>query len=190
MRATGILCGLLLLLVQACAASPPTDGAKAFVAAGVVLARPSPASLGRSVEAVQLITARRGGETQTFEARLSVSAEALLLVANDAFGQRLLTLRWDGRNLVETDRAGWLPERITGDNILADVFLVHWPREALQAGLQGAELRETDGTRSVFRDGREVIRITRSGDGWSGESRLENRDWHYELLIRSAEIAP
>jgi hypothetical protein len=168
---------------------PPTSGEVAL-APGISLSLPAPADLGRKVEAVQWVAARYRGNLLTFEARLAVDGDALVLVGSDAMGRRLLTLRWTGTAITVTDRADELPDDLRPENILADILLIYWPETALRPHLKGATVRDADGVRSIRSGDAEIIRIVREGDGWSGRARLDNLAWAYDLDIRSAEVKP
>ncbi len=175
------------LFVVACA-SPPRGAQRVAVAPGVTMELPAPAALGRSVEAVQLVTARRDGEIFAFEARLSATPERLLLVGTDAMGRRLMRVVWQDGGL-SVERADWLPEAVRPENVLADVMLLYWPEEALRPGLSGAALDGGSG-RHLRRDGEEVVVIAYDGDPWQGGAVLRNLAWGYEIEVRSALVGP
>jgi hypothetical protein len=187
-----VLVAAILALSRGCAAPaapPPADGDVAL-APGVSLRLPSPATLGRNVEAMQWVAARHRDNVVAFEARIAVNGDSLVLVGSDAMGRRLLTLRRNGDGPVVADRADWLPPDLRPENILADILLIYWPEAALRPRLKGATLGDAEGVRSIRRDGAEIIRIVREGNGWSGRARLDNLAWSYDLDIRSAEATP
>lgn len=189
MRTAAKIFPLLLPLLAACAAPPVNSNAPVPVAPGVALSLPTPAELGRSVDAVQLVTARHGSEVFTFEGRLSVTADAVILVGSDAMGRRAMTLRWSGQAL-EAERAAWLPSDLRPENILADIMLLYWPEPALRRHLHGGAVSVTSDGHLIRRDGTDVVEVHHQGDPWSGVARLANLAWGYEIEVRSQEIAP
>ena len=177
---------LLALALAACSASP--SGAKpeaVTVAPGITLALPAPGELGHGVDAVQLVTARRGGDSFVFECRLSVDGERLLLVGSDSMGRRAMAVRWS-KDGMTVERADWLPDTLRPENILADIMLLYWPEAAVRRGLSGAVLSQTSQGRSIG----ESIAISWQGDPWNGSSRLVNTPWGYEIEVRSARLSP
>jgi hypothetical protein len=155
------------------------------VAPGITLALPMPAELGQGVEAVQLVTARRGGESFVFECRLSVDSQRLLLVGSDSMGRRAMTVRW-GQDGITVEQAEWLPSSVRPENILADIILLHWPEESVRRGLAGATLTQTPQGRRIG----EAIAISWQADPWNGLSRLVNTAWGYEIEVRSVRVGP
>ena len=172
------------LCLAACAGSPSVPE-RVLIAPGVTLALPSPADLGRRVEAVQMVTARHGDLTFLFEGRLSVTPERLLLVGSDPLGRRALTVTWaDGR--MAEERAAWLPDGLRPANILADIILLYWPDGVLRQSLAGAGLEQTTTGRKVGG----VIELSRTGDGWNGTAHLRHLAWDYDIEVRSVVVEP
>ena len=171
---------LLVLALAACASPPPVT-----VARGVELDLPSPGELGRRVEAIQMVTARRGDDVQAFEVRISASPERFLLVGTDSLGRRVMAIDWqDGA--VSVERAPTVFDGLRPENVLADIVLMFWPEQVLRRSVRGAAV-VADG------DGRRVgdaIRVTWAGDPWSGRSRLVNASLGYEIEVRSAVVTP
>lgn len=161
-----------------------TPPGRVRVAPGLSLALPAPGDLGHAVEAFQMVSARHGAETFTFEARLSVTPERVLMVGTDSMGRRALTLTWiPGR--VVAERAAWLPEGLRPENILADMVMIFWPEAVLRQGVDGA-VRQSAHQRRIG----DAIEISWEGEPWSGTARLRNLAWDYELEIRSVTVTP
>jgi|AGTN01.2.fsa_nt_gi Protein of unknown function (DUF3261). len=175
------------VLGPAACAAPPPDFDRVPVAPGVTLSLPSPAELGRSVEAVQLVTARHGGDVFLFEGRLSVSPQMLTMVGTDPLGRRAMSLRWSPAGL-EVERASWLPDGLRPENVLADIVLLYWPDGALARHLAGATVEAAADGRHIRRDGADMIVLSYRGDPWSGVARLDNLAWGYQLEVRSSEV--
>lgn len=187
----------LVLWLGACAALPgggAIDARVPMIAPDKVLDLPRPADLGRRVEAAQLITASRDGQTFVFEGRLSVTPERLLLVGVDSLGRRAMTVAWTESGL-EVETAPWLPPALRPGSMLADIVVLYWPEAAVRQALAptGGTLT-ADGGRRVVRIGeKEVLRAEHDwaeGAPWNGTLRYANLAWGYEIEVQSAEAAP
>lgn len=174
----------LLLALAGCATQPPESGA-VMVAPGVTLALPAPGDLGRSIEAMQMVSAHHGADTWVFEGRLSVRPDELRLACLDGMGRRALTVVWAGGRL-EVERAPWVPDTLRAENILADIVLLYWPEQVVRRSLQGAALRQDGQQRGIG----DAIAISWAGDPWNGSARLRNIAWNYELDVQSATVGP
>lgn len=163
---------LLLLLLSAC--SGPTPPGTVAIAPGERFTLPAPGALGREIEAVQLVSLRHGTDEIAFEGHLSVTRERVLLVGTDGFGQRLISIRWDGKT-VSAEKASFLPDTLRPDSVLADVMLIYWPEAAVQAGLSGDKSEVT---------------VERDPDPWRGHAHLVNKAWDYEIDARSSVVTP
>ncbi|SEH50012.1 DUF3261 domain-containing protein [Magnetospirillum fulvum] len=185
-RVRAALVLLIGLGLAACAAPPPPpEPGRVTIAPGITLALPSPAALGRSVDAVQIVTARHRGDSFVFEGRLSVEPERLLLVGTDSLGRRAMTVTWS-QGQISVERAAWLPDSLRPENILADIVLLYWPEAAVRSGLSGADLTEQTGNRAIG----SAILVSWQGDPWNGTAHLRNLVWEYELDVRSVLVGP
>lgn len=184
---------LLVGTVAGCVAESPPRAASALIGPDLRFAIPSPRELGRSIDATQLVTAHFRGQTQVFEAHLSVAPERLTFVGLDPLGRRALTVTADDTGIT-VDAAPWLPSGLRPENILADVAIVYWPEEAVRRGLSrtSATLRADRHERTITVDGRDVVQVeyeARQGDAWAGAARYRNVAFGYELDLQSAVTA-
>ncbi len=187
----------LVLWLGACTAMPgggSTDVHAPLLAPGEVLALPRPADLGRRVEAAQLITASRDGQTFVFEGRLSITPERFLLAGVDSLGRRAMTVTWTDAGL-EVETAPWLPPALRPGSMLADIVVLYWPEAAVQRALSptGGTLTADAHQRTVRIGGKDVLRAERSwaeGKPWTGTLRYANLAWGYEIEVQSTETAP
>ena len=175
-------------------AAPDLPKGQVVVAPGIAFSLPLPATLGRSVEASQLVTAHYRQDTYVFETSISVTPARLLVVGTDMLGRRAMTIEWTGTDL-KTEAAPWVPPELRARNVIADIMLLHWPESAVRAGLaQGATIRETDPAHRVIAvDGHDMIRIDRTAGtpgSWSGRWTYRNTGWGYDLDIQSSVAAP
>ncbi len=188
---------LLVLLLAGCATTPPPvspeEAARPMIAPKQMLTLPRPADLGRSVQAVQLITFRRDDQTLVFEGHLSITPERLLLVGIDSLGRRTMTLTWTETGLT-AEAAPWLPPAVRPGSMLADIVLLYWPAAAIRASLPpGGELIESSNRRQIVLDGNTILDIRYGfdiGRRWSGRLRYANFSWGYEIEVQSEESGP
>ena len=174
-----------------CAVAPSSPGRSALIAPALRFAIPSPRDLGYPIDASQLVTAHFRGETQVFEAHLTVSEGRLVFIGLDPLGRRALTVTTTDRGMT-VDKAPWLPAGLRPENIIADVAIMYWPESAVRRGLAQSEATVEDGpnVRSITDHGREVIHVEYGprapGSTWARSVRYRNMAFDYELDLQSA----
>jgi hypothetical protein len=172
-----LLAGLLL---AACATTRPD-----LAPAARLHLRLAPAALGTEISLQQHLTVEREGRTDQLDTVLEIDAAQLNLVGL-AFGQRVMSLHYDGRELT-TWRHFMLPAQVQGEDVLQDVQLTLWPADSIRAALPaGWELRESEGQRTLLQGG-EPIAVIDYPDrkAWGGRVILTNLRYHYKLTIQS-----
>ncbi len=178
---------LLPLLLAACASTPmPPASARLQL-------QLSPVSLGASISLQQHLKVERYGRSDELDTVLEIDPQQLNLVGL-AFGQRVMTLQYDGKEL-KTWRHLMLPKQVQGDDVLRDIQLTLWPVAAIRAGLPpGWELQESDDgslRRTLLQDHEVVTQIDYPDrKAWSGTVILTNLRYHYKLTIQSVVTAP
>jgi Protein of unknown function (DUF3261) len=175
-------------------ATPVVESQFALFAPGRVLVLPHPADLGRTVEAVQMLSARYDSQTFVFEGRLSITPERFVLVGLDGMGRRAMTVTWDGRSL-NIESAPWLPATVRPGSMLADIVVLYWPEAAVRKALApaGCKLLVTAKSRKVRCDNDTVL-IAKydwpAGAKWDGALQYSNLAWGYEIEAQSKEMTP
>jgi len=151
----------------------------------------SPSSLGRTVYAQQQLEAEFNGQSWQMQGALEVTPQSLRMVGLTPFGQRLITLLWDGQKLQE-ERAAQLPQTVQGERILSDLQLMYWPLPALREVLPSVwRVEQEDGLRRVFDAEREIIKIRcATPDPWQGRCVFEHQVYGYRLTLDSQLDAP
>ena len=170
---------LALLTLAGCATAPPAGPARL----GLKL---PPAALGESISLQQHLTVERNGRTDELDAALEVDPTHVELVGL-AFGQRVLSLGYDGRELTSW-RHPMLPAQVRAEDVLEDVQLTLWPADAIARALPAGWRVEDDGLRrTLYLDGEAVTTLTYSSmPRWTGTVVLENWRYKYRLTIQSA----
>ena len=175
---------LILLTLSACVTTPePIQTARL----GLKLA---PAALGQMISLQQHLKVERNGRIDELEAALEVDAEHLEMVGL-AFGQRVLSLHYDGKEL-KTWRHALLPAQVRAEDVLEDLQLTMWPIEAIVQSLPvGWKVADTGLYRTLYLDDMAVLKIEYSGfPRWSGTVKLENLRYKYNLTIQSVTAGP
>jgi hypothetical protein len=169
----------ILLALAACAGTPPAAPARL----GLKLA---PAALGESISLQQHLTVTRAGRIDELDAALEVDAGHVQLVGL-AFGQRVLSLDYDGKRLASW-RHVMLPSQVKADDVLEDIQLTLWPADAIAQALPpGWRIEDAGMRRTLYLDGAVVAAIEYSAmPRWSGTIRLDNLRYKYQLTIQSA----
>jgi hypothetical protein len=175
-------------------AGDPGRDTAALLAPNLRLDLPDPASMGRSIEAVQMVTAHHDGDTVVFEAHLSVTPERALLVGVDATGQRLMTVTWRG-NDITVERSPFLPQTVRPGAMLADLVVLYWPVDVVRQALKssGASLTVDTASRIISQHGKPVLEARYQGgatDPW-GDASLHYRNlaWGYDIDVVTLQVS-
>jgi len=182
------LCAAAAVLLSACAtrpepSTPAADSARLHL-------QLSPAALGTSLSLQQHLSVERAGRTDDIDTVLEIEPDHLDLVGL-AFGQRVMSLHYDGKEL-KTWRHFMLPKEVQGEDVLQDVQLTLWPVAAIRAALPaGWELRENEMQRTLLHNQQMITQIDYPDrKAWGGKVVLTNLLYHYKLTIQSVVIAP
>jgi hypothetical protein len=148
--------------------------------------RLAPAALGQPISVQQHLTVQRGGKTNDLDVALEVDASRVNLVGL-AFGQRVLSLQFDGKEITEW-RHPMLPAQVRAADVLEDLQLTLWPAADIARALPSGWTVEDQGLRRTLRlDGKVVTTIDYSGTPrWQGTAVLDNVRYQYKLTIESA----
>ena len=136
----GAVLATLALALAGCAA-PPAGPARL----GLKLA---PAALGESISVQQHLKVERGGRIDELDAALEVDPAQVRLVGL-AFGQRVLSLNYDGKELTSW-RHMMLPTQVRAEDVLEDMQLTLWPAAAIAQALPAGWRIEDKGLRRTL----------------------------------------
>lgn len=173
---------VLTAALSACAASRPIDADSRD--------RPllAPATLGSERSASQIVRGAFGEREATLQCAVSVRGDAMTVIGLTTLGMRAFTIRYDGVE-VRHEQSLAAPSQLTPQRLLADLQLVFWPIESLQAQLKDAgwELAAPfERTRRLRRAGRLIAEVHYDGeDPWRSRSWLVNLEHDYTLSIDS-----
>lgn len=169
----------IFALMVGCATAPPPQ-------ARLGLKLP-PAALGTSISVQQHLKVERAGRTDDLDVALQVEPDAIDVVGL-AFGQRVLTMRYDGKELTSW-RHMMLPSQVRPEDVLEDMQLTLWPAESIATALPaGWRIAEQGVTRTLYLENEPIMRIVYSGTPrWSGTVVLENLRYRYKLTIQFAQ---
>lgn len=145
----------------------------------------SPVALGTSISLHQQLTVEREGHVHEFEVALEVDPAHLELVGL-MFGQRVLTLHYDGERL-KSWRHSMLPAQLRDEDVLEDLQLTLWPVDAIRSALPADWRIEESGLhRTLLTGDVPVVVINYSGQPrWIGKIELSNLRYRYRLTIQS-----
>jgi predicted exporter len=161
----------------------------------VALIMPRPADLGRSVEATQLVTAHYGDQNFAFEAHISATPDAFLLVGLDLVGRKIMTIHWTQEG-IEFDKALWVPSQLRPENVLSDLVLLYWPDHIVRRAIKGSSVKliVEPHRRTIMSGPKKVWQadyiLNSEHDLWSGKLHYRNLAWGYEFNVQSQEINP
>lgn len=179
---------LSTLLLAACAGTPvraPTADAAAAAVAEPAL-QLAPASLGRELALQQRLTFRVGERRDTVDALVEADAASVRVLVHMQ-GQVALRLDWDGQ-VLQQQRADWLPAQLQGERVFADLQLVYWPAAAIRAVLPaGWQLDDAPERRQLRHDGELVVDVRYPSPA---RVELERPGQGLSLLIESTPVTP
>lgn len=147
-----------------------------------------PSSLGQIRSERQIVHAAYADQTATMQCVLEIAPQRLQLIAVNAMGLRLFSVRVEGEQ-VTVERAPGVPEQIDPARILADVQLAYWPLATLQRAYADSGWNVSEPfahTRRLTRDGRlisEVHYAANARDVWKQRLWLSNVAFGYTLGI-------
>lgn len=191
LRRAVLLIGVFAFL-QACAGGPPaSDGDQAFIAPGHVLALPAPADFGRRADVAQLVAVKWQDQNFSFEARIAIDPQQVVIVGLDGMGRRAMTITWNDAGVVQ-ESASWLPKALRPGPVLADIVVLYWPEDVVRRALAaaGATLNADATHRTVLIDGKPVLEAEYQftpGAAWPRKVRYRNLAWGYSMEIESIE---
>jgi hypothetical protein len=146
----------------------------------------APAALGQSISVQQHLKVERAGRIDDMDVALQVEPEAIDMVGL-AFGQRVLSVHYDGKEVKEW-RHAMLPRQVRAEDVLEDMQLTLWPVQAVAQALPpGWRIAEEGLQRTLYLKDEPIMRIAYSGKPrWSGTVVLENLRYKYRLTIQFA----
>ena len=169
----------LAVLLAGCAAAPGAPPARLEL-------RLAPSTLGASISVQQHLKVERAGRIDELDAALEIDGERLDMVGL-AFGQRVLSLDYDGKEL-KSWRHVMLPSQVRAEDVLADLQLTLWPAQVIARSLPaGWRIEESGLQRTLYKDAAVVATVRYSGQPrWSGTVTLDNLRYKYRLTIQTA----
>jgi hypothetical protein len=176
----------LCILLSGCATQRPLQQTTPPPARiGLKLA---PATLGQSLSLQQHLIVERAGHTHQLDTVLEINPQHLELVGL-AFGQRVMTISYDGNNL-QTWRHPYMPAQISGESVLEDIELTLWPTQAIRHALPvGWSIVDNHKRRIIYLNQVPIVIINYpSGRRWGSDVVLTNLRYHYRLTIQSVAI--
>lgn len=176
--------------VGACSRPEPADDGRlrAHIAEDVALVLPSPPGYPETRTMTQVVRARYGAQGAVFESVLSLSPDEVTIIITVLGGPRVATLTWN-EDGVREDRTLLAPAGVPVENILADLFLVVWPDEAVAEALpEGVVLvRGENGVRLLQKDGETIVEVTADAADPS-RAVVRNLAFGYEVAITTQTV--
>lgn len=151
----------------------------------------TPAMLGATRGALQIVHGAFGKNDVDFQCVVDVNPQQVTLVGLSALGLRWFSLRYDGLAL-EAETSSQAPELLKPRRVLADLQFALWPLPALQQALVDSAWQVTEpapATRRLRRDGQLIAEVHYTGaDPWQGRLWLSNFEFGYTLAIDSQPL--
>lgn len=156
----------------------------------------SPASLGQSLRALQLVVSEHHGQQQKLLFAVEADRQTLVVSALTTLGVALQSIRYDGAELTIDAHLPGAAAALDGRWLLADFQLAAWPLAAIEAGLQ-PPLRVSEQPctgahhcRTLWRDGEPLVEVRyQEADLWHGATEIRQLQLGYRLTITTMEFA-
>lgn len=155
------------------------------IAREAVLRLPAAPEIETPFEELQTLIASYDGQTSAFQASISAYDGEVHVVLLAMSGPRIMDIVWTENGISET-RSTFAPARLSGLNILADIFLVRWPEgDVRQALPEGLELTASDALRVISRNSTQLVEVTYGlmDDQGRAHTRLTHHERGYSLSI-------
>ena len=103
-----------------------------------------------------------------------------------AFGQKVLSLHYDGKTLRSWRHPMW-PAQLRDEDVLENLQLTLWPVDAIRQALPaGWSIEESDLRRTILQNGLAIMVIDYSAlPPWSGKVEVANLQFDYRITIQS-----
>jgi hypothetical protein len=160
------------------------------LAPGVTMILPDAPPFGEAATAFQLVQGRYHDHRQSFQSIIQSTPGHFAVVMTVPSGPRIMSVDWRER-AISSKKEPIAPGNLSPERVLADLMLVYAPEDKLRDAIAGGKLVAVgESVRRIFKDGRELIEITRpAGDPWSGEATLTNFAFDYSLDIQSRRLS-
>jgi hypothetical protein len=152
----------------------------------------APSSASIPFSASQVLTIQRDGQSHQVESLLEWDNERID-IAILKLGRRAITIGYDG-NQLDIQKDSFVPDDISGEQILRDIQLVYWPAKALRSQLHSDYiLADYDNERVLFYKNQMLYRIQYQSDGIKRSSseqtiRLTQLQYGYDMTIISTPV--
>lgn len=191
------LCSVMLgVLLTACSSTPQSSTPKVAIAKQTNVNLPTPASLGYSLTASQLVEAQWQNAEQTrneqLPVQLQVTTDKLVLAGFSSWGTRILSLTYQN-DMISTDvmngLGGVLPQP---EQVLFNLMITLWPSSAWEAPLNKVrwQIIDEDNSRAIFDNhGDKIIDILYSNkDRLKGEITFHHLIDNYTVKIKTLQF--
>lgn len=191
------LCSVMLgVLLTACSSTPQSSTPTVAIAKQTNVNLPTPASLGYSLTASQLVEAQWQNAEQTrneqLPVQLQVTADKLVLAGFSSWGTRILSLTYQN-DMISTDvmsgLGGVLPQP---EQVLFNLMITLWPSSAWEAPLNKVrwQIIDEDNSRAIFDNhGDKIIDILYSNkDRLKGEITFHHLIDSYTVKIKTLQF--
>lgn len=191
------LCSVMLgVLLTACSSTPQSSTPTVAIAKQTNVNLPTPASLGYSLTASQLVEAQWQNAEQTrneqLPVQLQVTADKLVLAGFSSWGTRILSLTYQN-DMISTDvmsgLGGVLPQP---EQVLFNLMITLWPSSAWEAPLNKVrwQIIDEDNSRAIFDNhGDKIIDILYSNkDRLKGEITFHHLIDNYTVKIKTLQF--
>lgn len=180
---------LTLLLLSGCATKLLPQPNQVNIAADTDVTLPTPAQLGYSLTASQLITATWQQTNHQLPVQLQVTPQALALAGFSSWGSRILSLDYNHQRITTYVMPGLGSTLPDPKHVLFNMMITLWPISAWQQPLQqiGWQLKQTSNHRQLINNKGVVVADInyQYANKLKGIITFVNHKPHYTITIKT-----
>ncbi|WP_318498936.1 DUF3261 domain-containing protein [Photobacterium leiognathi] len=191
-HARGMIAVLMASVVLVgCASKPMVQQNQVEIAPDTLVTLPTPAQLGYSLTASQLITATWQKQSHQLPVQLQVDPKRVALAGFSSWGTRILSLDYQEQHIDTYIMPGLGATLPDPKQVLFNIMITLWPMDAWQAPLEqvGWQLKQTHNHRQLIDSKGDIIADIdyKNSDPLKGDITFINHQQHYTIGIKTLQ---
>lgn len=191
-RTTSMLTLLIAsVMLVGCASKPMVQQNQVEIAPNTLVTLPTPAQLGYSLTASQLITATWNKQSHQLPVQLQVEPKRVALAGFSSWGTRILSLDYQDQKVETYVMPGLGATLPDPKQVLFNIMITLWPINAWQAPLEqvGWQLKQAPNNRQLIDSKGDIIADIdyKNANPLKGEIIFTNHQQHYTIDIKTLQ---
>lgn len=179
------------VMLMGCASKPIVQQNQVEIAPNTLVTLPTPAQLGYSLTASQLITATWNKQSHQLPVQLQVDPKRVALAGFSSWGTRILSLDYKDQKVETYVMPGLGATLPDPKQVLFNIMITLWPINAWKAPLEqvGWQLKQTHNHRQLIDSKGDIIADIdyKNSDPLKGDITFINHQQHYTIGIKTLQ---